>query len=103
MLHEDLVYRRPASKYIGKWLSNGELRFFISVVKESSYQGVFLTWQNGEKSTLLGFQKPYLFRPQQKWTANYGGQIIPQPPVQNLRTLIKSLFNEHTYRFIRNI
>jgi hypothetical protein len=108
LLYEDFVYRKPASRYFGKWrLSSsgrwGHYDLFIKAIKENTNSVHFLVWSPGEpESTNPSFKKPYLSDEFHQWTANYGGELIPQPSIKVLRNLIKSLFVEHTYRFIKD-
>ncbi len=101
MLHEDTVFRRPASRYVGKWLEGTD--YFIQSIKENSYQAEFLIWEAGEGypgGVASRFSEPFLSINQRKWTANYGGDFGPPPKTERFRELIKSLFKKETYRFV---
>ena len=113
MLYEDFVYRKPASRYFGKWRRSGVIEYevgrvnivclFIRAIKENTNSAHFLVWNAGEPDSVTpGVRKPYLVDEFHQWTANYGGELIPQPDIKILRNLIKSLFIEHTYRFVKD-
>ena len=107
MPHEDFVYRKPAARYLGKWRGAGLVRqdltcLFIRAIKENTNSAHFLVWNPGDPESIANFRKPYLSDEFHQWTANYGGQLVPQPNIKILRKLIKTLFIEHTYRFIKD-
>jgi len=111
MLHEDMIYRKPASKYLGKWrlssfespYSSSEHSLFIQARRENTNSVHFLVWRPGDPDSVNpSFKRPHLTDEFHQWTANYGGELIPQPDIKILRNLIKSLFIEHTYRFVKD-